>query len=73
LRLVATYADRAMSGTEHLRPRYQKLQDDARKDEFDVVVAEALDRLSRDQEHVAGLFKRMNFLGISCSPWPKAR
>ena len=30
---------------------------------FDVIVAEALDRLSRDQEDVAGLFKRMQFAG----------
>jgi DNA invertase Pin-like site-specific DNA recombinase len=62
--LVSTYTDRALSGASQLRPGYQKLQDDARSREFDVVVAEALDRLSRDQEHVAGLFKQMNFLGI---------
>ena len=32
---------------------------------FDVVVAEALDRLSRDQEDVAGLFKRLRFAGVT--------
>ena len=42
-----------MSGTSHLRPGYQKLLEDMRHRLFDVVVAEALDRLSRDQEHVA--------------------
>ena len=31
----------------------------ARGSKFDVVVAESLDRLSRDQEHVAALFKRL--------------
>ena len=31
---------------------------------FEVVVAEALDRLSRDQEDVAALFKQMQFAGI---------
>ena len=31
---------------------------------IDVIVAEALDRLSRDQEHIAALFKRMNFQGV---------
>ena len=36
----------------------------AREAEFDVVVAEALDRLSRDQEGVAALFKRLQFAGI---------
>ena len=30
---------------------------------FDVVVAEALDRLSRGQEDVAALFKRLQFAG----------
>jgi DNA invertase Pin-like site-specific DNA recombinase len=58
------YHDRAMSGTSHLRPGYQKLLDEAQRGMFDVVVAEALDRLSRDQEHVAHLFKRLSFLGV---------
>ena len=31
---------------------------------FDVVLAEALDRISRDQEDVAGVFKRMAFAGV---------
>jgi site-specific DNA recombinase len=31
---------------------------------FDIVLAESLDRLSRDQEDIAGLFKRLNFAGI---------
>jgi site-specific DNA recombinase len=52
------------AGTSHLRPGYQKLLDEAHQGMFDVVVAEALDRLSRDQEHVAHLYKRLSFLGI---------
>jgi len=63
-RLVATYADRAISGGSHLRPGYQKLIEDARKNEFDVVVAEALDRISRDQEHVAAFFKQVTFADV---------
>jgi site-specific DNA recombinase len=47
-----------------LRPGYQRLLADARDGQFDVVVAEALDRLSRDQEDVAALFKRLSFVGI---------
>jgi DNA invertase Pin-like site-specific DNA recombinase len=31
---------------------------------FDVVIAEALDRFSRDQEDTAGLFKRFTFVGV---------
>src|SRR5438270_3124002 len=58
------YTDRAMSGASALRPAYQALLEGARRAEFDIVVAEALDRLSRDQEDVAGLFKRLRFAGI---------
>ncbi|MBU1837526.1 MAG: recombinase family protein, partial [Alphaproteobacteria bacterium] len=61
LRLIAsnswqeaeTYADRGISGASHLRPAYQRLLQDARDNRLDVVVAEGLDRLSRDQEHIA--------------------
>src|SRR5262245_52663281 len=63
-RLMSTYTDRALSGASHLRPGYQKLLEDARKRAFDVVVAEALDRISRDQEHVAAFYKHLTFAGI---------
>ena len=58
------YTDRALSGASALRPGYQKLLEDARNGAFEVVVAEALDRLSRDQEDVAGLYKRLSFCGV---------
>ena len=63
-RLVQVYRDSAMSGASALRPGYQAMLASAREAEFDVVVAEALDRLSRDQEDVAALFKRLQFAGI---------
>ena len=59
-----TYADRGISGASHLRPAYQRLLEDARHNKLDVVVAEGLDRLSRDQEHIAAFFKHMRFQGI---------
>jgi site-specific DNA recombinase len=62
--LVQVFRDAALSGASALRPGYQALLDGAREAGFDVVVAEALDRLSRDQEDVAGLFKRLRFAGI---------
>ena len=58
------YTDRAISGASALRPAYQSLLEDARRGQSEVVVAEALDRLSRDLEDVAGLFKRLSFAGI---------
>jgi len=62
--LTATYTDHAVSGSVRMRPGYQKLLEDARGGQFDVVLAEALDRLSRDQEDVAGLYKQLIFAGI---------
>ncbi len=62
--MVKVFQDRALSGASSLRPGYQALLAGARNGEFDVVVAEALDRLSRDQEDVAGLFKRLRYAGI---------
>jgi len=58
------YTDRALSGASALRPAYQGLLEDARRGEFEIVVAEARDRLSRDQEDVAGLLKRLRFAGV---------
>ena len=45
-------------------PGIQSLMEDAGKGGFDMVFAEALDRLSRDQEDVAGIFKRVSFAGV---------
>jgi site-specific DNA recombinase len=58
------YSDHAISGATTLRPGYQKMLEDARAGRFEVLVAEALDRLSRDQENVAGLFKQLSFAGV---------
>ena len=58
------YSDAAISGASLQRPGYQQLLDDARNGFFDVVVAEGLDRISRDQEHISGFFKQMQYRGI---------
>ena len=59
-----TYADRGTSGASHLRPAYQPLLRDARDNRLNVVVAEGLDRQSRDQEHIAAFFKQMRLQRI---------
>jgi site-specific DNA recombinase len=58
------YADHSISGASTLRPGYQKMLKDARSGAFDILVAEALDRLSRDQEDIAGLYKKLSFASI---------
>jgi DNA invertase Pin-like site-specific DNA recombinase len=62
--LTATYTDYGVSGASYLRPGYQKLLADAQDRQFNIVLAEALDRISRDQEHVAAFFKQMTFAGV---------
>ena len=66
--LVRVYRDAAFSGATTLRPGYQAMLEGAREAAFDVLVAEALDLLSRDQEHIAALFKRLQFAGIRLVP-----
>ena len=62
--VVEVFGDEAISGATHLRPEFQRMQQMAMAGGFDVLVAEGLDRLSRDQEHIAGLHKRMTYLGV---------
>jgi site-specific DNA recombinase len=63
--LVKIYSDRAISGATLLRPGVQLLMQDATGGAFDRVYAEALDRISRDQEDAAGFFKRMTFAEVT--------
>ena len=60
-----TYADAGLSGASHLRPGYQQILQDARSRAFDVVVSEGIDRISRDQEHIAAFYKQMTFQGVT--------
>ncbi|SFZ83453.1 Site-specific DNA recombinase [Devosia enhydra] len=62
---IASFSDRARSGASTIgRDGLTELMSRARAGDFDVVVVEALDRISRDQEDLPGIFKRLSFLGI---------
>ncbi len=58
------YTDAGISGASLMRHGIQALMQAAINGEFDILLAEAMDRLSRDQEDIAGLFKRMEFAGV---------
>ncbi len=62
--VVGIYADYAISGTVAARPQFERILTEARAGLFDVVLAEALDRISRDQEHIAGFYKQLSFAGV---------
>src|SRR5512134_101186 len=51
--VTEVYSDHAISGATLLRPGIQAVMQDAARGKFDLVYAEALDRISRDQEEVA--------------------
>ena len=63
--VVEEFTDHAISGATLLRSGFQALMRDSLNQRFDVVLAEALDRFSRDQEDTAGLFKRLTFAGVN--------
>src|SRR5215471_1083511 len=60
--VVREYQDAAMSGASRHRPGLQALLQAA--DQYDVLVTESLDRLSRDQEDTAAVHKRLAFVGV---------
>lgn len=58
------YTDHGQSGATLLRPGVQMLLADALDGKFEIIISEALDRLSRDQEDIAGIYKRLTFAGV---------
>jgi site-specific DNA recombinase len=65
LSIVATFEDKARSGASVFgRDGLMQLMDAARQHLVAVVIVEALDRLSRDMEDLAGIHKRLSFQGI---------
>ena len=65
LDVVTTFSDHARSGASvYGREGLLSLMKKAKNGDFDVVVVEALDRLSRDMEDLAGIHKRLSFAGI---------
>ena len=58
--VAEVYTDYAISGSNlSNRPGMLSLMNAAKQGDFDVVVAEALDRISRDQEDIAAIYKRL--------------
>lgn len=60
--VTQVYPDFALSGATRDRPGLNALL--ASIDDIDVVLAESIDRLSRDQEDIAGIYKRLTYAGV---------
>jgi site-specific DNA recombinase len=64
--IAKEYSDHAVSGARrYCGQGSQAMMASALRKEVDIVLAESLDRFSRDQEDTAGLFKRLTFAGVS--------
>ncbi len=61
--IVEIYSDAGMSGASLMRPGIQSLIQASMNGAFDIVLCEALDRLSRALPDISGLYQRMNFAG----------
>ena len=62
--IVAHYEDRGLSGASRFRPGYQRLLADLSSGRFDVVLVEALDRLSRKLADIAEFHDRLSFARV---------
>jgi site-specific DNA recombinase len=62
--VVGVYADAAMSGGSSNRPDFERLKVDADRGEFDVVLSESLDRLSRNLAVSSQLLDELDFAGV---------
>ncbi len=59
--VVSAYSDAAFTGATVLRPEYQRLLQDAERGVFDIVVVEAVDRLSRRLADLANFHDIVEF------------
>ena len=65
-RIVAEFHDAAISGASIInRPQMLNLLAAAKDGQFDIVLTESMDRISRDQEDSAGIYKRLGHWNVS--------
>lgn len=63
--VVAAYQDQARSGASmHGREALARMLSGAFSGQYQVIIVEALDRISRDMEDLAGIYKRLSFAGV---------
>lgn len=63
-RFTLPYSDYAISGATKEREGLKAMMRDAAEGQFNILVVEGTERLSRDQEDLAGIYKRLTFYGV---------
>lgn len=62
--IVQSYSDGAISGASMFRAGIELLQRDAKAGHFDIILSEAMDRLSRNLGDIAKFHERMEHLNV---------
>lgn len=62
--IAGVYSDLAISGTSNTRPGLNALLEAADRRELDIMLTEAIDRISRNQADIASIYQRLEFAGV---------
>ncbi|RPE72196.1 DNA invertase Pin-like site-specific DNA recombinase [Pacificibacter maritimus] len=65
LEVVEVFSDKATSGASLMRSGIQNLLRSSAAGQFDVVISEALDRLSRNQADIASVYQKLEFQSVA--------
>ena len=65
MEVVEVFSDKAMSGASLMRSGIQNLLRSAASGQFDIVISEALDRLSRNQADIASVYQKLEFQSVA--------
>ena len=60
-RVVQHFSDQGITGSTDRRPGLQEMRQALARGECDIILTESMDRLSRDQEHTARIYKDARF------------
>lgn len=63
--VVAAYPDAAITGQDKHRPNLNAMLAAVDRREFDIIIAESLDRIARDIEDTAHIYKRLEFARVA--------
>ena len=63
-RVIGSYTDRAKSGTTDKRPEFQRMVDDSKRKQFNIVLVYKLDRFSRNRYDSAVYKKKLKENGV---------
>ena len=62
--IAGEYEDKALTGTNMMRPGLQRMLAASHDKEFEIILSESIDRLSRDLADIAAMHKRLSHRGI---------